>query len=118
MFVIDSDKDGPPIAEPMASAIWADAQVKALRTFDMPGVIHDSVARCIAGYWSSPHPLDEQTLAVSQGRAYSTDDLLDEIARHRALARSSYYGAEYIQCIGSLDALEKWALRRSNGIGW
>lgn len=112
MFTIDSDLDAAPVTASMATSVWRHGEVVAFRADMRDGVVSDGVARAIAADWQSPSPLDEHTTRLAGGLPYRTQDLLDEIERHRALARESILGAEYITAVGELDLLIAWALQR------
>lgn len=112
MFTPDIDTDGPAVTAPMAPSFWRRGEVGAIRSADLTTTISDGVARAIAASWQSPNPLDAQTTALAAGLPYHTADLIEEIDRHRALAREAFLGASFIEAVGELDLLVTWALSR------
>lgn len=105
MFDLSAEADGRPVHVPIVHSAFAYADVMAVSGGLIDREITDDTARTIASMWVSPASTDANTLALSQGNEYDTDALIDEIARHRALASEERDSR-------ALDCLATWALSR------
>lgn len=102
MYTFDTD-DGLPVRSGIIHAAFAMADVHAVMGGLVDRTITDESARTLASQWQSP--ADPQTTALASGLAYDTDDLLDEIAQHKA-------AAEKPDDVKALDCLVVWAQER------
>ena len=106
--MITFDSDGLPVRHGIINIAFAMADVHAVFGGLVDREITDETARTIANEWAAS-PYDVQTKALAAGREYDTDDLLTEIARHRATTDREDDRT-------ALDCLATWALNRRGAL--